>query len=357
MRHHLISSSIAVVATASLVACGGDDTSDSSSESGSGQVTVLGYTAIFEDNYTAAVISAFEEEHPDVDVTYQAAPNSAEMLATLRSRSGNPSVDVTIMDLSVAAAGNEEGLFAPLDPELVPNLADIDEAGIVEDNYGPAVTFDNLVLMHNTEAVPEAPTSWNALWDPAVAGAVAIDGAPDIQGLALTMIINDMEGADYTETIEPAVARLSELSPAVQTWDPNPDAYTLMLSGTAKMGIGWNARAQTFAQDSDELLGVVLPEEGSVFQINTINLSADSPNAEAAQTFINYALSPEAQAAFTEAMYYAPTNTLTEVSEEALARTAVSEAREGQMIDVDWNFVAENRDAWTEIWRREIIGG
>lgn len=356
MRHRTLSAALAgVTLAASLAACGSEEPVAAGSPT-SGEVTVMGYTAIFQDNYTEAVIELCEDKYPDIEVNYEPAQSSAQMLATLRSQQGDPNVDVAIMDVSVAAAGNEEGIFTPLDPELVPNLADIAERGVVEGNYGPAVTFDNLVLLHNTEAVTTEPTSWEELWDPAHAGKVAIPAAPDIQGFALTMIVNQMEGADYTETIDPAVARLSELAPAVQTWEPNPDTYTLVTNGTSEVAIGWNARAQTYADQSEGRLGVTLPEEGSVFQINTINLVADSPTSEAAQTFINCALSPDAQTAFTEAMYYAPTNTKAEVSDEALARTAVSEAREGKMIDVDWDFVSEKRDAWTELWRRQIIG-
>ncbi|MDN5856507.1 MAG: extracellular solute-binding protein, partial [Actinomycetia bacterium] len=82
---------------------------------------------------------------------------------------------------------------------------------------------------------------------------------------------------------------------------------------------------------------------------------SDSP--EAAQTFINYALSPEAQASFSEAMYYAPTNTKTELSPEVQERTATTPVRLKNMIDVDWSFVASKNDAWTETWRQQIMEG
>ncbi|MDQ4055504.1 MAG: ABC transporter substrate-binding protein [Actinomycetota bacterium] len=341
-------------AAAALAGCSGTEAADDSESSG--EVTLMMYSGVVQDNYTEAVVEPFMEKYPDITVNYVPAESSSEMLASLRAEKGNPSTDVAVMDVSVAATGNEEGIFQPLDPEKVTNLANIDERGRVDGNFGPAVTFDNLVLLYNTDEVAESPTSWDALWSNEAAGEVAIDAAPDIQGLSLMMITNKMEGADYTQTVEPAVERLEELAPNVQTWAPNPDSYTMVTNGSATTGIGWNARAQFYSDESDGNLGVSIPEEGSVFQINTINLTEGSDSPEAAQTFIDYALSPEAQAAFAEQMYYAPTNTETELSPEVRERTATTPERLSQMLDVDWSYVAEKNDEWTEIWRRQILG-
>jgi putative spermidine/putrescine transport system substrate-binding protein len=340
--------------SAGAAACGDTETVEDSAESG--EVTLMMYSSVVQDNYTKAVVEPFMEKYPDITLEYVPAESSSEMLASLRSQKASPTTDVTVMDISVAATGNDEGIFQPLDPEKVSNLADVDERGQVEGNFGPAVTFDNLVLLYNTEQVSEPPTSWEALWSDEVAGKVVIDAAPDIQGLSLMMIMNKIEGADYKQTVQPAVERLSDLAPDVMTWAPNPDSYTMVTNGAAAMGIGWNARAQFYSNESDGKLGVAIPEEGSVFQINTINLVEGSDSPEAAQTFINYALSPEAQAAFTEQMYYAPTNTKAEVSPEAQERTASTPERQAQMLDVDWSYVAGQNDAWVELWRREIMG-
>jgi putative spermidine/putrescine transport system substrate-binding protein len=353
--HRTALTAVAGLAIGSVLAgCGNTEQAEDSSTSG--QVTLTMYSGVVQDNYMKAVVEPFMQEYPEIEVEYLPAESSSEMLASLRSQKGSPTTDVAVMDTSVAATGNDEGIFQPLDPKKVPNLADIDERGQVEGNFGPALTFDNLVLLYNTDQVSEAPTSWEALWSDAAASKVVMEAAPDIQGLSLMMILNDIEGADYKETVDPAVERLSELAPDVQTWAPNPDAYTMVTNGSASMGIGWNARAQ-FYSDESESLGVSIPEEGSVFQTNTINLVEGSDSPQAAQTFIDYALSPEAQASFAEQMYYAPTNTKAEVSAEAQERTASTPERQAQMLNVDWSYVASKNDEWTELWRREIMGG
>lgn len=319
-------------------------------------IVLAAYTAIFQDNYTAAVVEPFMAANPDIEVEYYPVTNSAQMLGLLRAQAAAPQIDVMIMDISVARAATGEGLFAPMDESVTGHLGDLYPQAFAEGVNAAGVTFDNLVLLYNTAAVPERPTSWNALWDPAYAGQVSIPAVPDIQGTTLTIITNHMAGGiDYVETVEPGIQRLMELAPNVQTWDPQPDVYQPISSGSAHIGIGWNARAQVYSDLSGGALAASLPDEGSGFQINVIGLVEGAPNRDAAARFIDYALSPEAQAAFTERMFYAPTNARAAplISEAAMARTAAGAM--DRMIDINWLEVAGIRDAITEEWRRRVI--
>lgn len=321
-----------------------------------GTVRLLGYPGRFAEEYQSAVVDLCMEQYPGLDIEYIEGGGSADILAQLRARGDNPEADVVIIDSLVAGTGNAEGIFQPLDPSIVTNMENLSESASVADNFGPAVMFDNLVLLYNPEMTENPPTSWNALWEEEHAGRVAIAGPPNIQGIALTAIINDLvEGGDYHESIDPAMQRLAELGPNVLTFEPQPDAYTMVISGEASIGIGWNARGQTFADESDGKLEVVLPEEGSVYQKNTINMVSNIENPDAAQTFINCALGPEAQQAFSEAMFYAPVNTETELSEETLNRTAASTERAKNMASLDEDYIAQVREEWLDRWRREVI--
>ncbi|MGO4571519.1 ABC transporter substrate-binding protein [Microvirga sp. 2TAF3] len=317
-------------------------------------VTLAAYSGIFQDHYTKAVIEPFMKAHPDIKVEFYGMPNSAQMLGTLRAQKSAPQIDVVIMDVSVSKAGTDEGLFDKIDESVSKNVADLYPAARAEGVSGVAVTFDNLVLLYNKDQVKTAPTSWNALWDKQYAGKVAIPAVPDIQGTTLTIITDKMAGgSDYKTSVEAGIKKLGELAPNVQTWDPKPDVYAPIANGQASLGIGWNARAQVYADSSGGKLGVVLPKEGSGFQINTINLVKNAPSSKAAKTFIDYALKPETQAAFTERMFYAPTNAKAKISQAALDRTAAGAM--DRMISIDWIAVAGIRDKITEQWRRRVI--
>jgi len=319
-------------------------------------VTLAAYSGIFQDHYTRAVVEPFMKAHPNIKVQFYGMPNSAQMLGTLRAQKAAPQIDVMIMDVSVAKAATDEGLFDKVDESVSKHVADLYPTARVPGVGGVAVTFDNLVLLYNKDQVKTAPTSWSALWDKQYAGKVTIPAVPDIQGTTLTIIADKMAGGqDYKKSVDAGIKKLGELAPNVQTWDPKPDVYTPIANGQAALGIGWNARAQVYADASGGKLGVVLPEEGSGFQINTINLVKNAPASDAAKTFIDYALKPETQAAFTEAMFYAPTNAKAQekISKEALSRTAAGSME--RMIDIDWIAVAGIRDQITEQWRRRVI--
>jgi putative spermidine/putrescine transport system substrate-binding protein len=320
----------------------------------SGTVTFAAYSGIFQDNYTKAVVEPFMKKFPNVKVTYYPFPNSAQMLGALRAQKGSPQIDVALIDVSIAKIGTDEDLFAPLDPKAVPNIADLYDLATAPGVLGRAVTFDHLTLIYNTKAIAQAPVSWDALWDKKLSGKVAIMGVPDIQGIALTIMANKLAGGgDPAAGVDKGIARMVELAPLVQTWEPKPDVYTPIINGTADIGIGWNARSQFYHDESKGALGAVLPKEGSVFQINTINLVKGSANQKAAEAFINYVLGPEAQKSFTETMFYAPTNKKAQISKVALDRTAAGFMT--SMVPVDWIAMAKARDRLTEQWRRQVL--
>lgn len=317
-------------------------------------VTLMAYSGLFQERYTKAVVEPFMKAHPDIKITYFPVPSSAAMLGNARAQKAAPQTDVVIMDVSVSKAGTDEGLFTKIDEANVPNVKDLYPNARIADIAGVAVTFDNLVMIYNSEAVKEAPKSWMAMADKRYAGKVVIPGMPDIQGLSLVLILNKANGGtDYLKDVSKGIAAMVEIAPNVQTWEPKPEVYAPIITGQASIGAGWNARAQVNSEASGGKLKATIPQEGTVFQINTINLVANGPSAEAAKTFVNYALSAEAQKAFTESMFYAPTNSKAQVSEAALNRTALKSL--DKVIPVDWIALAKVRDSIGEQWRRRVI--
>lgn len=319
-----------------------------------GRMTLQAYAGIFRDNYTEVVVNPFTAAR-GTEVQYFDGGTSAQMLGTLRAQRADPQIDVVIMDVTTAAIACAEGLVERIDATALPVIAELDQqARDAGGACGPAVTYDHLVMVYDTRAVTPAPTRWAAMWDPAHRGRVALSAPPNIQGLALTAILANAASNDWRNVVA-AMPRLRELAPSVQTFDPNPDGYTLILNGQVRFATGWNARAQLYRDQSGGRIGVVLPEEGTVFQINTINLVANAKNRAEALSFMAYALSAEAQKAFTERMFYGPTNARAQVAPEALRRTALAPEFRSRVIPLDWTQMVRLRDAWNQRWRREVI--
>ena len=321
-----------------------------------GAITVMAYAGIFQDNYTRTVIEPFQRAFPEVKVNYAPGGTSAQMVGSVRAQKADPQVDVAIMDVTTSSIGNAESLFDKITPAEAPSLNELfPEARAVGGEFGPAVTYDHLVLVYDAQQVKPPIAKLSDLWRPDLKGLVALAAPPNIQGLALTAMVAKMEGGDYRQSIDPAIKKLRELAPSVQTFEPNPDGYSLILNGVVRVATGWNARAQLYSDETKGKLGVLLPPEGSVFQINTINVTAGSKNRAAAVAFANYALSQAAQKAFTERMFYAPTNSKAAIDPAAIARTAAAPDSRGRMIPLDWNEIVKVRDQWNNRWRREVI--
>ncbi len=323
-----------------------------------GEIVLMGYPGAFQDNYTNAVIEPFQQLHPGVKITYAAAGNSAQMLGQLRAQRGSPQVDVAIIDFSLSRIGNAEGLFSPLDRATVPNLADIyDEArmgGEPGREWGPGITFDNLVMLYSSTR-PAPPTGVADLMDPANKGQVVFSPAPNVIGISLQILVAKYLGLDYHAPIDPVIAALVRIAPQVQTWQATPDNYTLIINGAAGLGVGWTARAQFYADRSGGKLRSKPFAEGSILDMDTVNLVAGAHNPDAARAFIDYALSAEPQVRMAQAMYYGPTNRHAVLAPELLARTSTAPDTLARMVPVDWGYVSSVQDAWSARWRREVI--
>lgn len=317
-------------------------------------ITIAGYGELFGKMYDEAVIAPFMAAHPDIKVEYYPSSSSAQILGTLRAQKASPEVDVAIMDMGVAKAGTDEGLFVPVDASVSPHVAELYPQARVAGIAGVGLTFDNLVLLYDKEKVSPAPTSWRAYWDPAMTRRISLSAPPEILGLSLTVIVEKMDGgADFKASTARAIADLGKLAPNVLTWDPKPDAYAPITSHQALLGLGWNARAQYYSALPGTNIAAVLPAEGSVLQINAINLVKGAKHEQAARAFVDYALSPVAQAAFSKAMFYAPTNSKAVLPAEISARTVAGSM--DKVIEMNPLDLAAVRERMMMEWRRNVI--
>lgn len=359
-RPRRLATAAGLAATALLVTSCATSASTGSGGSGSATgkqtITFMGFFGTFQDSFTKTVIKPFEKANPDISVKYVPIQNSAEVLAKLRAGKKNPPADVALMDSSVAPTANQEGLFAKLDSAKVPNLERLVDKARSKDGYGPGLTLDSLSILYNSKAVDKAPTSWNDLWDPAYKGRLAMPIA-DTRGVALIVALEKILGEDYKKDIDPAIARLKKLAPSVETWQPSPDVYTSIQSGESDVAVGWNARGQFYKDASDGVVQPVLPKEGTVEQINTINLVGNSAHKDAAQKFIDYAIGAKAQKAFDDDAYYAPVNQDAKLKSDVAERTTASAEQRAHQIPVDWSWMTTRYTAWVDRIKREVIGG
>lgn len=349
------------LAAGALTAAGGVVAACSSSAGGGGgggtggqTLRIMNYGGVFQDAYQKAVIDPFLQSHPGVDVQVTGISGSSDMLANLRVDGDASTIDLVIMDKSVAASANAEGIFTKMPVSEVPNVANVLEFGRNTEGFGPAVTFDSIVLMYNTDNVSPAPRGWEYMWEPA-ATRLALISPPSILAYGWLINLATLMEVDYRQSIDPVLQRVAELRPKVDTFDPQPEQYTLTTSGNANIGLGYNARAQQFHRESNGALAIA-ETEASVFQINTINLTTNAPNPDLAREFANYSLEPETQQRFSEAIPYSPS--VGGVKLNAETEKLLLRADSPKAIPFDWTFMTQEvRDSWSAAWRSGVVGG
>lgn len=302
------------------------------------QLTVMAYGVdAFDEKYQRTVIRPFEAAHPNVQVNYYAVRDSRNALAVLRAQRMAPRIDVVIIDPPNARLAQDEHLLAPMDPKLVPNAADLGPLGREMGFWALPAMYDSMTLVYAKSAFAQPPKSWREMWDPKYRGKVAMPSSKEVNGsmIAMTMLANRLAGgSDGTDNFDAAIDYLEKLAPNVMTWTPRPSQYWLVSQKQALLAQGWNSRSQS-QMDMLGGYGTTVPQEGTIAIPILIARVADRPHGDVAQAFINHALSPQAQQAFSEAMYYAPSNQKTKVSEAARARIPLLSPNT-RLIPVEW---------------------
>jgi putative spermidine/putrescine transport system substrate-binding protein len=319
-------------------------------------VAIAGPGGAFQQNYTTAVLDPFRRAHPDIDVTWTQADNQGQILNLLRRRQAEAAIDVALLELLVAKTATDAGLLAGLARNALPVLAELPDSAFVAGVAGPAVLLDCLAIAYAPARVKPPPTSWLALWQKDRAGQVVVEPAPAASGVAFTLIADALFGkGDYRESVTSGINAIRSMAPGIATWYPLPNVLDAVITGAAAMGVAWNAAGQMRARTVADKLAMAIPNEGSLFQVTTINLSSGARDLEAARAFIAYALGADAQAACAEYLCYTPVNQHAVLSAEALAHTASSPAQRERMMEVDWLAVAAMREDIAHDWRSRII--
>ncbi|MBB1627538.1 PotD/PotF family extracellular solute-binding protein [Achromobacter sp. UMC71] len=319
------------------------------------RLTVMAYGVDgFDEKYLEKVIRPFEAAHPDIQVSYYPVRDSRNALAVLRAQRLAPRVDVVILDPSNARLAQAERLIAPMDPKRIPNAADLGPFGREMGFWALPAMYDSMTLVYAKTAFAQPPKSWREMWDPKYRGKVTMATSNDVNGsmVAMTMLAKRLAGApDGIGNFDAAIDYLEKLAPNALTWTPRPNQYWLVAEKKALLAAGWNSRGQS---QMDRLggYGLTVPQEGTIAVPILIARVADRPNGEAAQDFINYSLGPQAQQAFTEAMYYAPANQKAKISEAARARIPLlSPNIASRLIPLEWanltfDHIAKLRSGW-----------
>lgn len=202
-----------------------------------------------------------------------------------------------------ASAMIERGLFAPLDPANVPNLANL-ASPFRNLSYDPGNQYcapylwGALGLGYLSNELSQ-PLSWADVYQPS-AGSPALGRATLMEhrreSLAAALIaLGYSANSTSNEEIE-AAGQLLRSAANLNEFDSKDYAFRLASTETV-LAQGWNWDF-AIAQDENLDLAFAIPPEGSLMRVFSLCIPVNTTPAEkqAAERFINYVLLPEVSA-------------------------------------------------------------
>ena len=265
-----------------------------------GEVVFLGWQGYDE----ALFVGGFmEQEGIELATTY--IGNNDEIVTKLRA-GGIGTVDIVTPYMGYVPLLAGTGLVAPIDTSMVPNLADVmplfkNDANLNLDGklYGVPFTWGSAPMMYNPAAVPEAPGSWNDLFNAEYEGKVGMMDDPLGNIMLAARIVTDAESAtslthdqlresvDYMIKLKEKQIRMVAVS-----WGELSDA--LSRGDIVVTFSGWEA-IKKFAADAGAAVEYTFPKEGTFAWLDSYCVATDAPNWEDDHKLCNQIISVEAQ--------------------------------------------------------------
>ncbi|GAB5460591.1 ABC transporter substrate-binding protein [Hoeflea alexandrii] len=273
------------------------------------------YGGYFKDSFDANIFPDFTSA-TGIAVESIAEPTGEAWLVQLEqaAKAGVAPADVSMMSQVAMLKGQSTELWAPIDTSKIRNYDDL--LGQFVNKYpdgrvaGIGAVAWYITLVTNTDAYPEAPDSWAALWDPANAdklGLLALVSNSFLLEVTAKTYLGGTAALDTEEGLNKAFEKLAEVKPNVRLWYRDEAQFEQALkSGEIPMGQYYHDVTGLAAADGNPVRST-FPKEGGIQDSGCWALSRASDKVEEAHVFIDYMSQPEIQATLSRKVGTAPT--------------------------------------------------
>ncbi len=343
MKIRLLPMSAAIVLSASLNAAAQD------------RLTVATYGGNWGEAQKACILDPFAKAS-GVQVIQETSVSTVTY-NKLKQQKGNPAIDIAWIDGGISELAAADGLVATIDPAKVTNVAGlIDEAVYKKDGkiYALSTGFYALGIAYNSKEVKTAPTSWYDLWKPEFSGKVTVPSPVNAAGIPFFAHIIKLEGGTLENPAKGA-EKLKALKVS-SYYDASGVAQAALESGEAIAAPYYNTAAWAIADKGIPIVFIV-PKEGAPANDIRVHIAEGTKNRDAADKFVNHAVSQEAMNCLADKLYIGPPTKEVKLSEKAKAR--MPWGAEGSVKNLaipDWDAVNVKRQALTDIWNRQVVG-
>jgi putative spermidine/putrescine transport system substrate-binding protein len=317
---------------------------------GEGEVNLIAWAGYVEDGSTDPAVDWVTpfEEATGCTVNVQLGNSSDEMVQLMQTGEYDgvsASGDATLRLI----AGGE---VAPVNTDLIPNYADVFEDLKLQSHnsvdgqpYGVPHGRGANLLVFNTDLYTTPPDSWGEMFEPtsAAAGSVSIYDSPIYIADAALYLMATQPDLGITnpyaldqEQFDAAIALLeTQKGLAGQYWALYTDQQAALEGGTALAGTTWQVIVN-LAQANGAKIDAVKPKEGATGWSDTWMISSQAAHPNCMYMWMDWIISPDANAQVAEWFGEAPSNT------KSCDMTAVPEH-----CDI---FHAGETEYWEDVW-------
>jgi putative spermidine/putrescine transport system substrate-binding protein len=290
---------------------------------GEGEVNLIAWAGYTEDGSTDPAVDWVTpfEEATGCQVNVRLGNTSDEMVQLMQSGEYD----------GVSASGDATtrliagGEVAPVNVDLIPNYADVFEGLKLQSHnsvdgvpYGVPHGRGANLLVYNTEAFADgAPDSWGIMFDGGTPadGAVSVYDSPIYIADAAVYLMATQPELGITnpyaldqQQFDAAIALLEQQQALVgQYWSLFTDQQAALEGGTVLAGTTWQVTVN-LAQSNGATIDAVKPVEGATGWSDTWMISSRAAHPNCMYMWMDWIISPEANAAVAEWFGEAPSN-------------------------------------------------
>ena len=270
------------------------------------QVVVYNWTEFIPQD----VLAGFEKE-TGIKVVYSIFESNESMFAKVKMLGGK-GYDVIFPSSYFVDLMRKDNLLHKLDHGKLPNLKHLDPA-LLDQAYDPGNQYSipymwgSLGLAYNTKYVAKGSLNkWSQLLNPDYSGRVLlINDLRDAFGLALKATGHSLNSRDPLE-LEKAYDFLVELKKHIRVFDVETIKQNLIAEEVWISPI-WDGN-YLVAREENPHLEYVFPEDGAVYWVDSLVISAGAANLENAYRFLDYMMRPDVAARCMEEYRYISPN-------------------------------------------------
>ncbi len=320
------------------------------------------YGGYFKDSFDKNIFPEFTKA-TGIAVESIAEPTGEAWLVQLEqaAKAGQAPADLSMMSQVAMLKGQATELWTPIDMAKIKNASGLIDRFV--NKYpdgrvaGVGAVAWYITLVTNTDVFKEAPTSWNALWDPANAdklGLLALVSNSFLLEVTAKTHFGGTNALDTEEGILKAFEKLAEVKPNVRLWYRDEAQFEQALkSGEIPMGQYYHDVTGLAAADGQPVRST-FPTEGGIQDSGCWALSRASTKSEEAHIFIDYMCQPSIQATLSRKVGTAPT-----VKRELLDLTAdefASVSSDIEPITPRYDLYQTKSDWLNQKWTELIVG-